>query len=243
MIGLRFFTVYGPWGRPDMAYFSFSNDILSGWLLLFCCRLCDVLVVFDAVSVRLGSRVCQARRFKFSTTAKCLATLRTLTTLLTASLPRCCVRRRCTLRFVPPRQNVDSKKNCAPRTDLQSGQQQAARRARAGASCVSTFVGVWVFGRRRPRPTPLRSSRWKVISTPWRSRILPNRPRSERGAALDPISCTERCVDRATCSRRLPTSAKPVRGCPSSLLSTGLTASILQRICSATRRARRSRKV
>lgn len=28
--GLRFFTVYGPWGRPDMAYFSFSNNILAG---------------------------------------------------------------------------------------------------------------------------------------------------------------------------------------------------------------------
>ena len=28
-IGLRFFTVYGPWGRPDMAYFSFTNDILA----------------------------------------------------------------------------------------------------------------------------------------------------------------------------------------------------------------------
>ncbi|CAL9747562.1 unnamed protein product [Musa acuminata subsp. burmannicoides] len=28
--GLRFFTVYGPWGRPDMAYFSFTNDIISG---------------------------------------------------------------------------------------------------------------------------------------------------------------------------------------------------------------------
>lgn len=27
--GLRFFTVYGPWGRPDMAYFSFSNNILA----------------------------------------------------------------------------------------------------------------------------------------------------------------------------------------------------------------------
>jgi UDP-glucuronate 4-epimerase len=27
--GLRFFTVYGPWGRPDMAYFSFANDILN----------------------------------------------------------------------------------------------------------------------------------------------------------------------------------------------------------------------
>ncbi|CAL9194760.1 unnamed protein product, partial [Musa hybrid cultivar] len=28
--GLRFFTVYGPWGRPDMAYFSFTNNILWG---------------------------------------------------------------------------------------------------------------------------------------------------------------------------------------------------------------------
>jgi UDP-glucuronate 4-epimerase len=27
--GLRFFTVYGPWGRPDMAYFSFTNNILE----------------------------------------------------------------------------------------------------------------------------------------------------------------------------------------------------------------------
>ena len=25
--GLRFFTVYGPWGRPDMAYFSFAQSI------------------------------------------------------------------------------------------------------------------------------------------------------------------------------------------------------------------------
>lgn len=28
--GLRFFTVYGPWGRPDMAYFSFAEKILAG---------------------------------------------------------------------------------------------------------------------------------------------------------------------------------------------------------------------
>jgi len=27
--GLRFFTVYGPWGRPDMAYYSFSKNILT----------------------------------------------------------------------------------------------------------------------------------------------------------------------------------------------------------------------
>jgi UDP-glucuronate 4-epimerase len=28
--GLRFFTVYGPWGRPDMAYFLFTKAILKG---------------------------------------------------------------------------------------------------------------------------------------------------------------------------------------------------------------------
>ncbi|MGE4430703.1 MAG: NAD-dependent epimerase/dehydratase family protein [Sphingobium sp.] len=28
--GLRFFTVYGPWGRPDMAYFSFTDRIMKG---------------------------------------------------------------------------------------------------------------------------------------------------------------------------------------------------------------------
>jgi len=28
--GLRFFTVYGPMGRPDMAYFSFTNKIVNG---------------------------------------------------------------------------------------------------------------------------------------------------------------------------------------------------------------------
>jgi len=28
--GLRFFTVYGPWGRPDMAYFAFAKSIMEG---------------------------------------------------------------------------------------------------------------------------------------------------------------------------------------------------------------------
>ncbi len=28
--GLRFFTVYGPWGRPDMAFFMFTKAILAG---------------------------------------------------------------------------------------------------------------------------------------------------------------------------------------------------------------------
>jgi UDP-glucuronate 4-epimerase len=30
LTGLRFFTVYGPWGRPDMAYFSFAEAIMAG---------------------------------------------------------------------------------------------------------------------------------------------------------------------------------------------------------------------
>ena len=29
-IGLRFFTVYGPWGRPDMAYWLFAESLLQG---------------------------------------------------------------------------------------------------------------------------------------------------------------------------------------------------------------------
>lgn len=30
MVGLRYFTVYGPWGRPDMAYFHFTDAIEKG---------------------------------------------------------------------------------------------------------------------------------------------------------------------------------------------------------------------
>ena len=29
LTGLRFFTVYGPWGRPDMAYFKFAKKIIE----------------------------------------------------------------------------------------------------------------------------------------------------------------------------------------------------------------------
>ncbi len=29
-VGMRFFTVYGPWGRPDMAMWNFTKDILAG---------------------------------------------------------------------------------------------------------------------------------------------------------------------------------------------------------------------
>ena len=30
IVGLRFFTVYGPFGRPDMSYYKFTNNILNG---------------------------------------------------------------------------------------------------------------------------------------------------------------------------------------------------------------------
>ncbi|XBQ16854.1 MAG: NAD-dependent epimerase/dehydratase family protein [Oceanicaulis sp.] len=33
LTGLRFFTVYGPWGRPDMAYFSFAEKMIAGQTL------------------------------------------------------------------------------------------------------------------------------------------------------------------------------------------------------------------
>ena len=33
--GLRFFTVYGPWGRPDMSYFLFTKSILEEKQLMF----------------------------------------------------------------------------------------------------------------------------------------------------------------------------------------------------------------
>ena len=40
--GLRFFTVYGPWGRPDMAYFSFAQAIMRG----------DPITLYDAGRLR-----------------------------------------------------------------------------------------------------------------------------------------------------------------------------------------------
>ncbi len=42
MSGLRFFTVYGPWGRPDMAYFFFAEAIMRG----------EALTVYDGGAVR-----------------------------------------------------------------------------------------------------------------------------------------------------------------------------------------------
>ena len=50
--GLRFFTVYGPMGRPDMAYFSFTNKLIKGETIeIFNCGNCkrDFTYVDDIV--------------------------------------------------------------------------------------------------------------------------------------------------------------------------------------------------
>lgn len=50
--GLRFFTVYGPAGRPDMAYFGFTNKLVNGYTIKICnygnCK-CDFTYVDDIV--------------------------------------------------------------------------------------------------------------------------------------------------------------------------------------------------
>jgi UDP-glucuronate 4-epimerase len=42
LTGLRFFTVYGPWGRPDMAYYLFAERIMRG----------EPITVFDGGTLR-----------------------------------------------------------------------------------------------------------------------------------------------------------------------------------------------
>ncbi|CAO2211588.1 unnamed protein product [Urochloa humidicola] len=54
--GLRFFTVYGPWGRPDMAYFSFARSIVSGEpITLFRDARRDFTYIDDVVRGCLGA--------------------------------------------------------------------------------------------------------------------------------------------------------------------------------------------
>lgn len=67
--GLRFFTVYGPWGRPDMAYWTFSERIRQGLPLPLFGRgelLRDFTYVDDVVEalarlIRRGPPVAQGR--------------------------------------------------------------------------------------------------------------------------------------------------------------------------------------
>ncbi|CAO2162655.1 unnamed protein product [Urochloa humidicola] len=54
--GLRFFTVYGPWGRPDMAYFSFARSIVAGEpITLFRDARRDFTYIDDVVRGCLGA--------------------------------------------------------------------------------------------------------------------------------------------------------------------------------------------
>uniref|UniRef100_A0A0D9XA02 UDP-glucuronate 4-epimerase n=1 Tax=Leersia perrieri TaxID=77586 RepID=A0A0D9XA02_9ORYZ len=54
--GLRFFTVYGPWGRPDMAYFAFARSIVAGEpITLFRGARRDFTYIDDVVRGCLGA--------------------------------------------------------------------------------------------------------------------------------------------------------------------------------------------
>ncbi|GJM98351.1 hypothetical protein PR202_ga15352 [Eleusine coracana subsp. coracana] len=56
LTGLRFFTVYGPWGRPDMAYFSFASAIVAGEpITLFADARRDFTFIDDVVRGCLGA--------------------------------------------------------------------------------------------------------------------------------------------------------------------------------------------
>ena len=50
--GLRFFTIYGPWGRPDMALFSFVEKILNDKPVTLLIRVICIEITFidDAVN-------------------------------------------------------------------------------------------------------------------------------------------------------------------------------------------------
>ncbi len=52
LIGLRFFSVYGPWGRPDMAYFKFTKNILENKPIdLYGDNFRDMTFIDDVVSI------------------------------------------------------------------------------------------------------------------------------------------------------------------------------------------------
>lgn len=57
--GLRFFTVYGPWGRPDMALFKFTKAILAGRASMYITTVkCTVTLLTLMISLR---RLCGCR--------------------------------------------------------------------------------------------------------------------------------------------------------------------------------------
>lgn len=61
-IGLRFFTVYGPWGRPDMAYYAFTKAVFEGRAIEVYnegqCRR-DFTYVDDVISAMLACLDCE----------------------------------------------------------------------------------------------------------------------------------------------------------------------------------------
>lgn len=69
VIGMRFFTVYGPWGRPDMAYFSFTKAIYEGKAVNVynegnCYR--DFTYIDDVVDALLNALDCQCANALFN---------------------------------------------------------------------------------------------------------------------------------------------------------------------------------
>ena len=52
--GLRFFTVYGPWGRPDMALFLFTRAMLAGEAI-------DLFTMPDAARLHLKQSTISSR--------------------------------------------------------------------------------------------------------------------------------------------------------------------------------------
>jgi UDP-glucuronate 4-epimerase len=71
--GLRFFTVYGPWGRPDMALFKFTKGILAGEAIPVFNRgemTRDFTYVDDVVQGVLRVIDSPARRTRISTRAR-----------------------------------------------------------------------------------------------------------------------------------------------------------------------------
>ena len=59
----RFFTVYGPWGRPDMALFSFTNNILNPNRLRFSIR-AKCLEILRMLEIRRGCEVSRRNTYQ-----------------------------------------------------------------------------------------------------------------------------------------------------------------------------------
>ena len=66
--GLRFFTVYGPWGRPDMALFVFTKAILNGKPIKCLMRVrCSAILPISTISYRALFEYWTSRLHQMST--------------------------------------------------------------------------------------------------------------------------------------------------------------------------------